>query len=1107
MRRRRAAWALLVACVAALATRSSGDLDAQSANDSPLLVSLLDGTVQAVDRATGESLWSFSSGGPLVRAHARPARGAWDQRGPGDATDAVALQPSRGGPAVVFPGVDGALYTLSSESPNADSGDETKHVVARLPVTARQLVDASPSMTRDGALVLGTRTSVVFALDAERGTLLRTFTAEGVVMHAAPGDADGEADFDVFALDAAAAEDASSPELLGAVFVGRTEYKVRSVDAKTGAERWNVTYGEVHPLTNPGPRGAATLVARRRDRRLVDPDRDSEGSGLFPTLRFESGNAVTMTSSPGPGQTTRWSRTFPSTPLSAFEGFGAGVISRRGDGGGAEVFVGAHAGGLYALPGPSLASNGQGGEASPDERTRENDRNRGLVTLLRSGFGETRTPIAVSPRATEDDWACVPEGLAAAALATRGRPFLDGALWGYTPSFLTDGDTFADFGDEHEGRRGRALTAAATVALSAAAGLGVGAAMVVAARGSRRAAVPPKHVEDSVEDSVAEDSGVLAGKKKRGARGKKRGSRGGAGVAPEAEKTSLLSAAKEETSSRAREDERVNHDEPRVNRTSSHPRARGATRVGRLEIGPAVLGYGSCGTVVFEGALDGRPVAVKRLLAHFHELARAELATLIASDEHPNILRCFAMEEDDDFVYVALERCERTLASLVTGKSVGSGENLDARADSPNENDPPFAFVDRASGRPTPEGLRLMRDAFAGVNALHAVGVVHRDLKPQNVLVTPRRRGKLADMGLAKKLNAAEGTSFETRPVPPSGPGPDGAPRAASHADGGGTAGWLAPERLAGGRQSRAVDAFGLGCLTHYCLTGGGHPFGARYERDANVARGVHPELEKLERVSREAADLVRALTKPDPADRPTAAEALAHPLWWSDAAKLKFLCDVSDRVEMEDREAGGFLLLRELERGALSPRGSRGVGGIGIAEASWAGRLPPSLLQNLGKYRSYKGDEIRDLLRVIRNKSNHFRELPKNVQNEVGAPPEGFYRYFENKFPNLLMHAYVFVKENCAHEPGFRNYFFPSEETEKGVSSFEASAAMAKSAERVAARAAARAAERAAAVAAAPPVEFPERPGAPECVFFVKTGRCKFGARCHFHHPKGLHA
>ena len=461
---------------------------------------------------------------------------------------------------------------------------------------------------------------------------------------------------------------------------------------------------------------------------------------------------------------------------------------------------------------------------------------------------------------------------------------------------------------------------------------------------------------------------------------------------------------------------------------------RGATRVGRLEVGPAVIGYGSCGTVVFEGALDGRPVAVKRLLAHFHELARAELRTLIASDEHPNILRCFAMEEDDDFVYVALERCSCTLASLVAPEKLQQPgtDRMDQNAEKP------FAFVDARTNRPTPEGLRLMRDAFAGVNALHAVGVVHRDLKPQNVLVTPRRRGKLADMGLAKKLNAAEGTSFETRPAAPPRTGPDGAPLAPSASGGvvGGTAGWLAPERLAGERQSRAVDAFGLGCLLHYCLTGGGHPFGARYERDANVARGVEPELDALERVSREAADLARALTLRDPKSRPTAAEALAHPLWWSDAKKLAFLCDVSDRVEMEDREAGGALLLRELERGALPgsapgirERGGgspRAPGGIGIVETSWAGKLPPSLLQNLGKYRSYKGDETRDLLRVIRNKSNHFRELPKNVRDEVGAPPEGFYRYFDEKFPRLLLHTYAFVKDNCAHEPAFRAYFFP---------------------------------------------------------------------------------
>ena len=80
---------LTLACVASLATSASGggfgvgvtvgghERTSSSSSSaprdgsrSPLLVSLLDGTVQAVDRATGEAMWSFSSGSPLVRAHA-----------------------------------------------------------------------------------------------------------------------------------------------------------------------------------------------------------------------------------------------------------------------------------------------------------------------------------------------------------------------------------------------------------------------------------------------------------------------------------------------------------------------------------------------------------------------------------------------------------------------------------------------------------------------------------------------------------------------------------------------------------------------------------------------------------------------------------------------------------------------------------------------------------------------------------------------------------------------------------------------------------------------------------------------------------------------------
>ena len=508
----------------------------------------------------------------------------------------------------------------------------------------------------------------------------------------------------------------------------------------------------------------------------------------------------------------------------------------------------------------------------------------------------------------------------------------------------------------------------------------------------------------------------------------------------------------------------------------------GAVRVGRLSVGPGILGYGSCGTIVFEGELDGRPVAVKRLLAQFHELARAELATLISSDEHPNVLRCFAMEEDADFVYVALERCSSALASVVDGGSMGVGLDLATK------DGDAFDLVDPGTGRPTSEGMTLMRDVCEGLHALHSRGIVHRDLKPQNVLITPQRRGKLADMGLAKRLGVGVGSdaSFETHLA-----GVGGTDHGGGLA-GSGTAGWQAPERLLRGKQARSVDTFALGCLIHYCLTGGEHPFGERYERDANVIKG-DANLASVRRVP-EAADIIGKLIARDADARPSSAEVLLHPFWWSDAKKLTFLSDVSDRVEMEDREVGGKRLLGSLERDAMK----NALGG-----GEWVPKLDPSLLENLGRYRKYNAAAVRDLLRVIRNKMSHFRELPAKVQATVGSPPDAFYRYFATRFPGLLLHAYAFAARECAHESMFRRYFFPHEEDTR--CSGEALASLERASAAVAAKAAERAARRDA-TNDQTSVEYPVRPGEPDCVFWIKTGRCKFGAGCKFNHPSGLH-
>jgi serine/threonine-protein kinase/endoribonuclease IRE1 len=78
----------------------------------------------------------------------------------------------------------------------------------------------------------------------------------------------------------------------------------------------------------------------------------------------------------------------------------------------------------------------------------------------------------------------------------------------------------------------------------------------------------------------------------------------------------------------------------------------GVILIGRMRVGPAVLGYGSGGTVVFSGELDGRPVAVKRMLRQFYEMARKEIDALILADEHPNIVR---------WVHRLLASCSRYL--------------------------------------------------------------------------------------------------------------------------------------------------------------------------------------------------------------------------------------------------------------------------------------------------------------------------------------------------------------------------------------------------------------------------------------------------------------
>eukprot|EP00955_Chlamydomonas_euryale_P008843 94502-Chlamydomonas_euryale.AAC.1 len=101
------------------------------------------------------------------------------------------------------------------------------------------------------------------------------------------------------------------------------------------------------------------------------------------------------------------------------------------------------------------------------------------------------------------------------------------------------------------------------------------------------------------------------------------------------------------------------------------------------------------------------------------------------SDEHPNVVRCFAMEEDLEFVYMALERCRSTLSDYMAGTVGPSGRGTgSARAHISRGKAAPAHGGGGGGGGGFPDDatrLEVMAQIAAGLASLHTRGIVHRD--------------------------------------------------------------------------------------------------------------------------------------------------------------------------------------------------------------------------------------------------------------------------------------------------------------------------------------------------------------------------------------------
>jgi CHASE2 domain-containing sensor protein/predicted Ser/Thr protein kinase len=191
------------------------------------------------------------------------------------------------------------------------------------------------------------------------------------------------------------------------------------------------------------------------------------------------------------------------------------------------------------------------------------------------------------------------------------------------------------------------------------------------------------------------------------------------------------------------------------------------------------IGRGGMGVVyrAKQLALE-RPVAIKLIATERAQdpvfRARFERESrLAASIEHPNVIPVYEAGEDDGLLFIAMRLVEGTdLAEL----------------------------LDRVGSLEPARTVRLIGQLAGALDAAHAHGLVHRDVKPANVLLTRDEHLYLTDFGVAKHIGAGEGVTQAGQWV--------------------GTLDYLAPEQIRGEAVGASADIYALAGLLHRCLTG-----------------------------------------------------------------------------------------------------------------------------------------------------------------------------------------------------------------------------------------------------------------------------------------------
>ena len=221
------------------------------------------------------------------------------------------------------------------------------------------------------------------------------------------------------------------------------------------------------------------------------------------------------------------------------------------------------------------------------------------------------------------------------------------------------------------------------------------------------------------------------------------------------------------------------------------------------------LGTGSMGTCVYVGLMrDGSEVAVKRMLIQASKSIaenEKEILTLIDTKKSPFVVSYRHFFKDSTFMYLVLDLCEETLNDYVNSCSIEYLQN---------------------------NGKIMIKEILTGLKFLHSQTILHRDLKPQNILVDIHHHMKLSDFGISRVMNEDE-TRVQTIAN--------------------GTQGWMAAEVIeiikkgVKGDFRRKSDIQVAGMISYFILSKGKHPFGSFHDCMTNILNGNAVNLKKLD--------------------------------------------------------------------------------------------------------------------------------------------------------------------------------------------------------------------------------------------------------------------